>query len=147
MFFNPFLKKLFSENEYTIKERIAKFDDLLKFIIRKKLLSNILILFLKSNELLPIFDKKICFQTPCINKIQSVEENFNQILHKSNHSVDLHQQSSSDKTNIISLGEKLHYNFTDKESGNLKDSSVGNYNARDLSDDNSNCAISNPRFT
>ena len=119
---------------------------MLKFIIRKKLISNLFMVFLKPNAQLPIFDKKIFF-TPCINKIQSVEENINQILHKSNHSVDLHMQSSSDKTNVISLGEKLHFNFNEKEPSYLKDSSVGNFHNKDFSDDNSNYAISNPRCT
>jgi hypothetical protein len=110
--------------------------------------------FLKSNELLPIFDKKMLVQNShIINKVQSFEENASPIKQKSNHSVDPRMnQTSSDKTNIISLGEKIHFP-NEKDSACLKDSSFGGghlnlkENFKDNSDDNSNFGNSNPRFT
>ena len=79
-------------------------------------------LFLKSNEILPIFDKRVLIQNQnALNKIQSMEDLTNQKVQKSNHSADFHlhqTNTNSEKTNIISLGGKIHYNNdNNKESG------------------------------
>ncbi len=93
----------------------------MKFILKKKLITNFFAFFLKSNEILPIFDKKnLEKNVKKINKNQSLNDLNNETPHKSNHSAnnEYHLQNT-EKTNVISLGEKINY----KESlSNFKES-------------------------
>lgn len=64
-------------------------------------------LFLKNNQILPIFDQNALNQSPFIHsKIQSYEEHKNVLKLGSNRSVGI-LPLESEKTNVISLGEKM----------------------------------------
>lgn len=92
-----------------MKERVQSFDFLMKFILKKRLFANSLVLFLKSNEIVPFFDAKLLNSQLSLAKMQSCEEFLKSSLHKkSQHSADMQflRQTGSENTNIVSLGEK-----------------------------------------
>ena len=95
-------------------------------MIKRKLVNNYFTFFLKSNEILPVFDKKNLEKNMIkINKIQSLNDLNKEFNQKSNHSAnnEYHLQNT-EKTNVISLGHYKENNSNFKESrGTLFDDS------------------------
>lgn len=97
----------FNSEAASVAERIQAFDQLLKFLLRRRLVSCSLTRFLKTPELLPVFERRPA-PAPLPPKGQSVEENASPLRDKSNRSADaLAPGSNSERTNVISLGDKL----------------------------------------
>lgn len=96
----------------------------MKFVLRKKLISNIFTLFLKSNDIIPVFDRKHLIQTSLtLKKLHSLQETPNIVNKKSNYSADFQlYHTNTEKTNVISLRDKLNYLPNEESEESYKES-------------------------